>query len=83
MSIHRVNFSPDLVGVLDDGDVPADVLWARLRNARDQLLLATDWTQVPDATVDQDRWALYRAALRDLPARTKDPLNVKWPEPPL
>jgi hypothetical protein len=53
-----------------------------LRQRRDALLYATDWTQVPDAPVDRAAWAAYRQALRDLPDNTVDPLNPVWPEPP-
>jgi hypothetical protein len=53
-----------------------------LRNERDRLLAASDWTQVPDAPVDQAAWAEYRQALRDLPANTTDPRNPNWPTTP-
>lgn len=53
-----------------------------LRQRRDALLYASDWTQVPDAPVDQAAWANYRKALRDLPNNTEDPLNPEWPVPP-
>jgi len=56
--------------------------WAALRGRRDWLLGKTDWTQVPDAPVDQAAWAEYRQALRDLPEQTEDPRDVVWPEPP-
>lgn len=57
-------------------------LWAELRSRRDQLLSASDWTQVADAPVDQAAWAVYRQALRDLPENTEDPANPVWPVPP-
>jgi hypothetical protein len=41
--------------------------WDFLRSNRDQLLAASDWTQLPDAPVDKAAWATYRQALRDLP----------------
>ena len=50
-------------------------LW---RNAE---LAATDWTQVADAPVDASAWAVYRQALRDLPA-TIDIANPVLPVPP-
>lgn len=49
------------------------------RPQRDQLLAASDWTQLPDAPLTDDQraaWRTYRQALRDLP-ETGD-----WPEPP-
>lgn len=56
--------------------------WIELRRVRALLLSASDWTQAPDAPVDQDAWAAYRQALRDLPANTADPHNPIWPVPP-
>lgn len=53
-----------------------------LRLERDQKLSASDWTQAPDAPVDQQAWATYRQALRDLPANTADPREVVWPTKP-
>ena len=53
-----------------------------LRRERNRRLAACDWTQVPDAPVDQAGWAAYRQALRDLPSNTTDPRNPTWPTPP-
>jgi len=43
------------------------------REYRNQLLTASDWTQLPDAPVNREAWAAYRQALRDLTN------NVNWP----
>lgn len=59
-----------------------DRSWLELRLKRDRLLQSSDWTQVPDAPVDQAAWAAYRQALRDLPSNTQDPRNPVWPTPP-
>ena len=59
-----------------------DAAWTRLRQSRDSLLSKCDWTQVPDAPVDQAAWAAYRQELRDLPNKTDDPINVVWPSTP-
>jgi hypothetical protein len=57
--------------------------WAYLRAERDARLAASDWTQLADAPADAAAWVKYRKALRDLPAKIKDPTaEVKWPEPP-
>ena len=53
-----------------------------LRQRRDALLHASDWTQVPDAPVDSALWAIYRQELRDLPKNTVDPRSPTWPTPP-
>ena len=59
-----------------------ELAWMRLRYERSQRLAACDWTQVPDAPVDQTAWATYRQELRDLPSNTTDPSNPIWPQPP-
>lgn len=53
-----------------------------LRRKRDVILARCDWTQVPDAPVDQAAWAVYRQQLRDLPSNTTDPRDVQWPTQP-
>ncbi|ADM96384.1 tail fiber assembly protein [Dickeya dadantii] len=52
------------------------------RRQRDNLLIASDWTQVPDAPVDQQAWRSYRAILRQVPEQTGFPHNVEWPVSP-
>lgn len=54
-----------------------------VRQQRDALLTACDWTQVldiPQAT--REAWAAYRQALRDVPQQSGFPLNVVWPQKP-
>lgn len=63
-------------------DREATQAWSLFRSLRDTRLAACDWTQVPDAPVDQAAWAAYRQALRDLPSNTTDPRNPTWPTPP-
>ena len=53
-----------------------------IRAERDNLLSASDWTQVADASVDQAAWATYRQALRDVPEQDGFPHNVTWPTRP-
>jgi hypothetical protein len=53
-----------------------------IRAQRDQLLAASDWTQVADAPVNQAAWAVYRQALRDVPNQSGFPANVVWPSKP-
>jgi len=59
-----------------------DRAWKALRKTRDKLLTASDWTQIPDCTVDQAAWATYRQALRDLPENTTDVFNPVFPTKP-
>lgn len=55
-----------------------------IRNKRDRLLAACDWTQLSDApSAKKTEWATYRQALRDLPETITDPrLPVEWPKDP-
>lgn len=53
-----------------------------VREKRDHLLTGTDWTQVADAPVDQQAWAVYRQALRDIPSQDGFPWDVTFPEKP-
>jgi len=53
-----------------------------VRTQRDALLSQSDWTQVPDAPVDQTAWAEYRQALRDLPQQAGFPAEITWPVKP-
>jgi len=52
------------------------------RDQRDALLADSDWTQVPDAPVDQAAWATYRQALRDVPQQAGFPEDINWPTTP-
>jgi hypothetical protein len=42
--------------------------WGQIRSWRNAELAASDWTQLDDSQVDKAAWAIYRQALRDLPA---------------
>jgi len=69
---------------LDDAwpQVQVERAWKAIRDERDQLLNASDWTQLPDAPVDSSAWATYRQELRDLPQNYILPDDVEWPEEP-
>ena len=59
--------------------------WTNLRNQRNSLLSACDWTQLPDPPISADlksQWVTYRQQLRNLPDITTDPTNPSWPIPP-
>ena len=68
-------FNPLWPDATDDQKMEQVRLW---RNAE---LAATDWTQVADAPVNAEAWAVYRQALRDLPA-TINLANPVLPDPP-
>ena len=53
-----------------------------VRAARNQRLADSDWTQLPDAPVDQAAWTAYRQALRDVTDQPGFPWAVEWPDAP-
>lgn len=56
--------------------------WAAIRTRRDQLLRASDFTQLPDfPATDAQRAevAAYRKALRDIPEQVENPSELVWP----
>jgi len=57
---------------------------AEVRTERDTKLTESDWTQVVDAPVDQEAWATYRQALRDIPTNANFPnlTETDWPTKP-
>jgi hypothetical protein len=65
-------------------ELPPDLeaLATEARSKRNQLLAASDWTQVADAPVDQAAWATYRQALRDITAQAGFPADINWPVAP-
>jgi hypothetical protein len=66
----------------DKETIPTDWILERLRLQRDELLKASDWTQLADAVCDKAAWATYRQLLRDLPASNKDPRKIELPTAP-
>jgi len=98
IEVESLDFMPNLIsgetggiGWLWDGQTltppplppkTADELQIEARARRDQLLTASDWTQVYDAPVDQAAWAAYRQALRDIPQQEGFPATVVWPTQP-
>lgn len=63
---------------LEKNQIPIEWWLERFRNWRTDELKATDWTQLPDAPVDSQAFAIYRAVLRDLPQIT-DFANAELP----
>jgi hypothetical protein len=57
----------------------------RIKGQRNYLLTQSDWTQItnnPLTAEKQQQWAIYRQALRDVPAQSGYPYNVTWPTIP-
>ena len=63
-------------------DKPVAQLAEEVRDKRNALLTASDWTQIADAPVDQTAWATYRQALRDITDQDGFPETVVWPVEP-
>ena len=54
-----------------------------VRTRRNTLLLASDWTQLPDVPSEtKDQWAKYRQLLRDITDQAGFPESVIWPNKP-
>ena len=76
----------------DDGNVIAveevitcDELASDIRRKRDDLLRDTDWTQLLDCKLGNDKimsYAEYRQLLRDIPQQKGFPDDVEWPVKP-
>ena len=59
--------------------------YARIvRMERDDLLINTDWTQLPDVPEStKEKWGAYRQALRDISKQAGFPHEVTWPVSPV
>jgi hypothetical protein len=58
--------------------------WEKIRAQRDQLLIQSDWTTLPDAQPkpNKETWLNYRQALRDITKTYQSPEAVIWPIKP-
>jgi hypothetical protein len=51
---------------------------------RSQLLMQSDWTQLPDVPLaTKTAWAAYRQALRDITLQAGYPQVISWPIQPI
>ena len=58
--------------------------WGLVRDKRSVLLDSSDWTQLPDVPMSDERiseWGAYRQDLRDITTQA-NPATVSWPTPP-
>lgn len=76
---------------IDDDNIPDpqdpefEETWDGIRTRRNDLLKASDWTQISDSPLNQtekDSWATYRQTLRDLPQTYQNVEDVVWPVEP-
>lgn len=63
-------------------DATNEQKWEQIKLWRNAELARTDWTQVADSPVNQEAWATYRQALRDLPAQGGSADEAKFPNEP-
>lgn len=65
--------------------IKKELAWEPVVNKRNLLLESTDWTQVSDAQLSDEKkqeFAAYRQALRDIPQTYSNPEDVVWPVKP-
>lgn len=64
----------------------ADLILQDIRVLRNSKLKQSDWTQLPDSPLTDEKkaeWSKYRQALRDLPnSDISDPNLIQWPQSP-
>ncbi|MFH4464979.1 tail fiber assembly protein [Vibrio diabolicus] len=85
-------YNPDLNNLSQYGvsesereDIIVAAKWFDVRALRDKLISDTDWTQIPDAPLSDEKkteFATYRQSLRDIPQNIGNPDDVIWPEKP-
>jgi hypothetical protein len=63
-------------------DATNEQKWEQIKLWRNAELSRTDWTQVIDSPADKTAWAIYRQALRDLPAQGGLAEDVEFPTAP-
>lgn len=59
--------------------------YAALRRDRNEMLMRSDWTQLPNSGLSEAKrteWETYRQALRDLPEEMTEDLEYTLPEVP-
>lgn len=59
-------------------------IWNLIRVTRNQKLLSSDWTQLPDSpltTEKKEEWINYRKNLRDITLQL-NPFEINWPTEP-
>lgn len=70
---------------LDPETIPNEWLIERMKDQRNVLLKQSDWTQVVDSALSDNKkaeWATYRQQLRDFPASWTPADTAEFPDPP-
>jgi hypothetical protein len=63
-------------------DATNEQKWEQIKLWRNAELNRTDWTQLIDSPADKTAWAIYRQALRDLPAQGGLADDAEFPTAP-
>ena len=63
-------------------DATNEQKWEQIKLWRNAQLAASDWTMHTDAPTDKEAWAIYRQALRDLPAQGGLADDAEFPTAP-
>lgn len=64
-------------------DCDYEIESAKIRQIRDKLLADTDWTQMKDTSLSEEKqkkYQTYRQLLRDIPAQQGFPYDIDWPK---
>lgn len=80
-----MNYKDILIIGIDSFNPTDAEIAAAIKNYRNQALLASDWTQLPDVTLSNQKveaWKQYRQELRDMLKQNDDPKLIVFPEPP-
>jgi hypothetical protein len=65
---------------------PFNAPWDVILSERKRLLEISDWTQIPDNPMSEEKrqaWRVFRQELRDIPQKYSTSAEVVWPEPPV
>ena len=65
-------------------EISVENLAYMVRAERNNMMLLSDYTQLPDAPthIDVEEWKNYRQLLRDIPQQEGFPTNIIWPAAP-
>jgi hypothetical protein len=63
-------------------DSETDLKVFACRELRTKLLKESDWTQLPDTSINSILWAVYRQKLRDISKSPGFPWAFEWPSSP-
>lgn len=80
-----MNWQDAITLPLDLAKLTNDQIKSFVKAWRNQRLLESDWTQLPDVALTSDEaqaWAQYRHELREMLKQNDDPKLIVFPEPP-